>query len=157
MLELYGVLTLLGSQETPLRLTITRNLKAVEPLFNDFQEKKQAKFESVVKVTENGLHVLKPEAEELVKEGKLNANALPYGAFEFDSEEGLKELNLYLKELQEEEVDFNPIAVSMDKRILIQKDENESFFITLEEYLDSGLSKIDPKSLATLLDSGVIS
>ena len=152
ILELYGTLAHLGSQETPLKFSIVKNLRILEKNQESFQEQKELKFKELAKVDGNGDYVLTEGAKVEIDKKNINSSMLPFGAYEYKEDDGLKKMTLFIEELKGVDVKVDLFEVSLQKKILI----GEGKEVTLEDYLESSGNKIDARSLNTLLDCGLI-
>ena len=156
-MEVYGVLKLLGSQETPMRLTISRNLTLLTPTEAAFTTAKEAKFNEVVTLDDKGTPVITEAAKTAIAEQKLNpAYGLPYGAYEYDTEDGQKVLTDFIEALKDEEAEVVFVPMSLKKLIRITNKNGTVESIALEDLLESPDSKIDSYSLGVLSEAGVL-
>lgn len=157
VLELHAILKEIGSAETPMRMTIARNLTKTEPIAAKFIEDKDEKFNSLVAIDSKQEPVILDEIKEIIKEGKIDPKqGLPFGAYEFDSPTGLKELVAYLEVCKDEEVEFNPSTISQSKLIRLQKDDKEIELVALSDLLEATDSKITANALRILIEAGIL-
>jgi len=150
--ELHAVLRALGSQESPMRLTLARNLQVLAGVEKEFSDARNDKFQELVLLDKSGEPVLDPVAKKAVEEGRLPANVrLPFASYKYEDKDGAKQMAEFVEELQKEEVDVKLIPIRLQKQIKVGEEK-----MTLEEYLDSVECKIDSNALSLLLESGIL-
>lgn len=153
LLLLNELFTKLNTENTPLKLTIARNAKKIKPIIEAFTEKKENKFNELVSLDENGAPVLSEPVKKMIDEGRLDPrNGLPFGAYSFENENGLNDLEAYVLGLKKEEFDVFFVSVKLDKKIITEKGEA----VELSELLDTPESKITPNALVLLMETGII-
>ena len=157
VLKVHEVLMMLGNEATPLRLTIARCLKVTTPIALDFSDKKDEKFNSLVRVDEDGNPVPTEALKTALDAGKINpSDGLPFEAYEFESPEGIKELIDYVEELKKEEVTIKFPSVSLKKKIRLKDEGKEAENVILGELLEAPDSKITAEALLILMEAGII-
>jgi len=157
ILEVHTVLKSLGSQDTPCKLNIARNLLVTTPIIESFIKNKQDKFEELVSVDENGEPVKTNEAIEAIKAGKINeAYGLPYASYVYGEENGLSILQKFIEDEQEKDIDIKFVSLKLTKKVQV-KDKDTTKIVSLEEYLESVESVISSDHLAVLLEAEILS
>lgn len=158
VLELHSILKDIGKAATPMRMTVARNLLITTPIVDSFIIDKDAKFNDLVQLDEQGDAVLKEEVVKAIAEGKINPQqGLPFGAYAYESNEGLEELIAFLdvrKEEEKEDITFIPISLS--KPIRLQKDEKEVELVPLSDLLEAPDSLVTSDAIALLMEVGIL-
>lgn len=153
VLEVQAVITDLGRGESPLKLTMARCQVLAAPTVSEFTKAKEDKFNDLVRLNENGNPVPTAALVEAVKAGKIKPNQdLPFEAYEFETEDGLKELKDFIIELNAKPVSIIFPTVKLSKKIRLKDGED----IELGELLEAADSSVNTQALVVLMEAGII-
>lgn len=141
-----------ASSETPIKLTIARNINLMKPIIEAFNKEKTDKFNSLVVLDENGSPVLKSGIKKLVDSGQIKQTDLPFEFFDYSSESALSDLKEFIDKKTDTICNYKPISVSLGQSILIDGGDK----ITLNEYLESPVNKLDHNLVASMLEHKLI-
>jgi len=155
MTGLYSVLKSLSQSTLPMKFTIARNLKAIEPLFEAYTEAKDVIHKKYVLVDEKGDNAIKQQYQSLLDK----APVVPYNWFEYESEEGEKKFFDELQELNDVCVDINLQQEDLKRKVKVKLvgEKSESYeTLTLEEVLEDPSTQINGDALSVLLEYEIL-
>lgn len=154
ILNLYGILDNMPSN-TPLKLTVARNLKEVSVVYEDFISGRDSKFKDEVILDEEGNPSFKEEIKNLAKEKKIDISKNAQLNFYEYSEGGLERLLDYISEKEKEEVEIKLIPVKLSKLIRVNNGDTTEL-VSLESLLETSESPVTAHQLENLLSVGIL-
>lgn len=151
---LYSLLKATAQSTLPIKFTIARNLKAVEPVFESYQEEKDTLHKKYVLLNEQGEGVVKEEYVEVIK----NMRAIPYEFFEYQDETSRTTFFDELKELGDKEVSIELTQEDLKRKVKVKLggDAERYETLTIEEVLEDPSTPVNGDALAVLLKYGIL-
>lgn len=151
---LYALLKSASKSTLPIKFTIARNLKSVEPVFESYQDDKDALHRKYVLLNEEGEGVIKEEHIETVKQ----IGAVPYEFFEYQDEDSKDKFFEELKELNEKEVQVELAQENLNRKVKVKLsgDVEKYETLTIEEVLEDPSTPVNGDALAALFKYDIL-
>jgi hypothetical protein len=152
---LFAVLKHLATLTLPMKFTIARNLKSIEPQYEAYTEEKDALHKKSVLVDDKGENVIKEQFVEFLPKMQV----VPYEWFEYGSEEEEKEFFDALTELNDREVEIALHQEDLNRKVKVKltSEKSESYeTLTLEQILEDPSTQIGGDAIAILLEYEIL-
>lgn len=151
IVELFTNLQQLGQlSKIPMKFTVARNAKLLQPIVEKFNDDKDALFKAHVLLNESGELILKDTFK-----GADLSNGAPFEAFQFSSDEAEVLFNEKLEELMSTEVEVDFYTESPQRKVMISTEvEGKVVYTesTIEEVLEDPNNDISTGVVALLLE-----
>ena len=125
-----------GLSRNPIKFCLARNYKSIRGVMADFNDKKDELFNDSVALDHEGNSLVKESKKDQVKEIEGMGGSVPYGMFDFGSEEAEDEFNEKLNAILDEEVDVNLKKESLSRQIKVSDEGGKFKECSLEDILE---------------------
>jgi len=132
-------------QKMPLKFCIARNLKALQPIVEAYNESKDILFKNAVKLDENGNGCLREGVH-------ITSERVSFDLFEYNNEDAKKEFFEKIAKLNDETINITFIKEKLNRPIQISMQDGTYRDTTVQDVLDDPNNNIAPITIALFLD-----
>ena len=136
-------------KKMPLKFCLAQNIKKLQEPVTAYLDDKEALFKAAVVLDDEGNGVVKEEYKE---QAAQMGGRVPYGMFEYSSEEAMKEFNEKLKELNNEEIKVDFVKERADRVIKVSDQEGNYVNSTIQEVLEDPNNEVTPAMITLFIE-----